>query len=466
MRQFYLRILLPILFLTGCTASHMEIFPALPDPSLMDRSLTVTQMHNDIDAFIEGVITRHPDIENYTDLAAIAAVAERYKGQISEPMTRTQFYRVVGQLSHHFNDGHVFMLWPYPEMQRDDEAGNTLFPFEVVMTPNETLLLKHEYTSGNQTLTAGSVLTHVNGEPVANIMDHMQRFVGGESEYLRKQIVASRFARTLSAVYGWQNEFVLGLEVEEQALDVTLSALQQWEATSNTDTDEHYYQALQPGVGLLYLGHFDIDPSEFETFVDQSFERMRKDQVHTLIIDVRDNPGGNTDTVTYLTQYIADKPFRLVSAVREKLNHENRGWFNYKGDVGEMLSTGWDDWESPVAEEQRFNGDTYLLIGPATYSAAIVLATTLKDNQFATLVGETTGGFANQTGQGNLFNLPHSQLRSFVATRSLVRPNGNLARIGVEPHYEAINNATDVKNSRDAAISFILDNLGNQTAHE
>lgn len=456
MSQFLSRIILPLLLLTGCTASHMEIFPDLEDPSLMDRPLSVAQMHEDIDAFVDGVWLRHPDLSQYADRAAIENAAAHYKTMIETPMVRSEFYRVVGQLSHLFNDGHVFMLWPYPELQRAEAAGVKGFPFEIVLTPNEQVLIKHQYTSGNQTLHAGSRLRAVNGQPVEAIFSHLQRFVGGESEYLRKQIVARRFARMLTAVFDWQNDFELVLERNNLVETLLVDVEQQWDETSKREGAEHYFKVLQTGVGMLYLGHFDIDPSEFEDFIDDSFAQIRANKIATLIIDIRDNPGGNTDTVTYLAQHLADKPFRLVSAVREKLNPDNRGWFNYKGQVGEVLSQDWTDWKSPVSEQTRFTGETYLLIGPASYSAAIVLATTLKDNQFATLVGEVTGGYANQTGQGNLFNLPHSQLRSFVATRSLVRPSGNLESTGVQPHFEAINDTEDVKHNRDAAVAFVL----------
>ena len=163
--------------------------------------------------------------------------------------------------------------------------------------------------------------------------------------------------------------------------------------------------------------------------------------------------GGNTDTVAYLSRYLADEPFRLVSSMKEKLNEDNRGWFNYKGEVGDILSKDWNDYEQPMKPGTRFEGDVYLLTSAVSYSSAIVLATTLKDNDFATLVGETTGGFANQTAQGNLFNLPNSELRAYIATRLLVRPSGDTSRTGVVPHYEAVTTEEDIAQEKDVAAA-------------
>jgi C-terminal processing protease CtpA/Prc len=235
-----------------------------------------------------------------------------------------------------------------------------------------------------------------------------------------------------------------------------ISQDQAWQLTKHVSNHEaHYFKEISSGVGLLYLAHFDINPDEFELFIDKTFAQIKQQNIETLIIDIRDNPGGNTDTVTYLSRHLASKPFRLVSSVREKLHRENRGILNYKGSVGEILNDDWEEWENPV-RKHRFTGKTYLLISPVSYSAAIVLATTLKDNGMATLVGETTGGFANQTAQGNLFNLPHSQLRAYIATRMLVRPNGNLARQGVVPDHQVYNSVIDIQAQRDVVLDFIL----------
>lgn len=64
-----------------------------------------------------------------------------------------------------------------------------------------------------------------------------------------------------------------------------------------------------------------------------------------MIIDICDNFGGNIDIVIYLLWYLVDKFFRLILKFKEKLNEENRGWFNNKGEVGDIVVIDWDDWE-------------------------------------------------------------------------------------------------------------------------
>lgn len=457
MKKHFLFVLFIVVLLSGCNATHLDLLPELEDPSLMDKKLSVKQLHQDMDALVKGALERHPELSAYSNLTALNSALAAYKTEITAPMTRTEFYKVVGKLSHHFGDGHSFLIWPYQEFNALKEQGHKPFPFDVAITKNGEIVLKSSYKNENKHITAGAKIKQINGINANELLQTMQQYSGGETQYLREQIVARRFPVALWAVFGLIDEFELVLTEGSVDKVVTLNAEQQWQASQLEKNDnDFYYKKLQEGVGYLYLAHFDIGPSEFEEFIDQQFAQIQADNVNSLIIDIRNNPGGNTDTVTYLTRYLAHKSFRLVSSVREKLNQQNRGWFNYKGEVGEVINEEWTDWESPINNENKFEGDTYLVVGAISYSAAIVLATTLKDNKFAILVGETTGGFANQTAQGNLFNLPNSHLRAYVATKVLVRPSGDISRHGVVPHYVATNSVDDIKEQRDVGLEQVL----------
>ncbi len=448
------RLVCLILFLcliSGCQNAHLDIFPELENQELMKQTLSVEQMSRDIDALVAGVVARHPDLPGYASLDAINRLSQALKQSLKKPLTRVEFYRVVGQLNHAFGDGHSFLLWPYQEFNVLKETGHVPFPFDVKFTSEGLLVLHRDYQYNAHRLRAGTPIKSVNGVPVKSLLANLQQYVGGETALLRHYIVARRFPVMLWSTYGWIDNF--SIEFERQI--VTVTSNQQWHS-SDKGNPEHYWERLNSTTGYLYVSHFDVPPDEFETFVDSTFEELKQQNIDNLIIDIRDNPGGNTDTVAYLASYLADEPFRLISSLQEKLNQDNRGWFGYKGKVGEIKSTEWTDWEMPTSSPNRFTGKRYVLVGPVSYSAAIVFATTMQDNKFATLVGEPTGGYANQSAQGNLFNLPHSQLRAYVTTRLLVRPNGNTRRTQVVPDYTVKTTANSVTNEQDMAIEKAL----------
>lgn len=458
-RRKFLFIMITVSFLSACSDPHLEIFPPLKDPKLVSTKLPPEQLKEDVDAFYYGALERHPSIAEYADLEGLKVEVARIKAGITEPMNRVEFFRHVGQLTHKFGDGHSMLIWPYQEYALLQEAETKPFPFQIYIDQQDQLLIKETYTTPEgQQVTAGNRVKAIGGIPAAELMDTVQRYVGGENEYLRKQFAAGRFPIYLWAVYGIAGDFDMTLETETGDVSLSINNSQSWKAgETNVDADQDFYHRILPdGTAYLHVGHFDVDPNWFEEFIDDAFTAFRAAGATALVIDVRENTGGNTDTALYLSRYVADKPFRMASKVREKLNRDNRGFMGYKGKVGDMIETDWNDWSDPISDDKRFNGDTYLLISPITYSSGIVFASTLKDFGFATLIGQETGGNANQTAQGNLFNLLHSQLRAYIATRMLVRPSGSLAPGGVKPDYSVHATAKTLREGRDVELEQAL----------
>ncbi|WP_262690058.1 S41 family peptidase [Kordiimonas aestuarii] len=443
----------------ACSEPHLDIFPPLEDPALMSTKLPAEKLREDVDAFYFGALERHPSLGEYADHAALKAAVAEIKAGLDEPLTRLEFFRHVGKLTHKFGDGHSMLLWPYPEYEAMKDAGTKPFPFDVYIDRQDQLLIREAYSNkeGGR-IAAGSRIVSIGGIPATELTANLQRYVGGETEYLRKQFLADRFFIYAWAVYGIVGDVEMELETEAGTVTVAVSNTEDWQAAgADADADkDFYYRTLPDGTAFLHVGHFDVDPGWFEDFADEAFAAFRDAGATSLVIDVRENTGGNTDTALYLARYVADKPFRMVSKMREKLNRDNRGIMDHKGAVGAIINTEWDDWIDPMSDDKRLKGDTYLLISPITYSSGIVFASVLKDFGFATLIGQETGGNANQTAQGNLFNLPHSELRAYIATRMLVRPSGSVAPGGVKPDHNVEPTQESLRAGRDVEMEKAL----------
>jgi hypothetical protein len=99
-----------------------------------------------------------------------------------------------------------------------------------------------------------------------------------------------------------------------------------------------------------------------------------------LVIDLRENHGGEPDAVALLASYLFDER-----------THLNDFWFR-AGNRTEQT------WTTPVAPALRYGTQRRLVVltSRQTMSAAEDLAYALKNLKRATLVGETTGGAAHQ----------------------------------------------------------------------
>jgi len=125
----------------------------------------------------------------------------------------------------------------------------------------------------------------------------------------------------------------------------------------------------------------------------------------------------------------------------------------YLGPVGSLSPLAEEPVKTHPRAEPFFAGPVCVLTGPFTFSAAVQMADAMKTYGLATIVGEETGGHANQFGNPMPFPLPHSALVLEVATSRTVRANGNAADFdGVIPDIVVRTTAEDVRAGRDPVI--------------
>jgi hypothetical protein len=214
------------------------------------------------------------------------------------------------------------------------------------------------------------------------------------------------------------------------------------------------YRMMRPGVG--YMDFFTLVgdnllsiESSFKKSVDAMFRQVAVDKPRVLIIDVRENGGGEDSIATELFRHFTKKPFRLMASTRVKRSRDARDSgkkiiripFRWMGlpllvAEGRQYYLGEEGSISPPKEwpirtwtraEPFFEGPVCVLTGPHTYSAAAEFADAAKAFGLATLVGEETGGQPNSFGNNFTFPLQRSGLVVEMATSRAVRASGDVA---------------------------------------
>lgn len=445
-----------LLFASACQGEHQRVYVDLDDPAVMDRVFTVQELREDTGYLFERLHTLHPDLDSRLSPADRAALEQSVLARIERPMTRREFYRLIGSTTEHFRDGHAGVFYPYPEFDRFAETGAGVFPMTVTATA-DGLFVKKDY-SAKGALPDGARLLSINGVKVADMLGEMARYTRGESPVLRQQIVAADFSGLLWHFHDFKDRFEVEYEISGETRKATVAGMRNEDFEAAVEEAEEAggenvsYRSLGDGVGYLDVSYFGGDEGDFKRAVNRAVQAARSEKIRAIVVDIRRNPGGSTDNVEILLARLSPKECRLVSRVREKLNDKSGVGLFSKGRPGELIELDMDTTVSPVRESKRFPGKVYVLIGPYTYSAAIVMATAVQDCGVGALVGEETAGFGNQTGQIYFFNLPHTQLRAFAPTRLLLRPSGVEGWSGVVPDHPAPPTVESLRTGRDAAI--------------
>ena len=191
---------------------------------------------------------------------------------------------------------------------------------------------------------------------------------------------------------------------------------------------------IRDSTAIMRIDSFEKDlDAEFAEFVEESFARIATEKAARLVVDLRGNGGGAHEVSDRLLNYLTSERYTPISAVHARVTEANKTQIPgaMPGDVVEMPFAQWVQPESSL--EHRFSGAVVVLIGPATYSQAIVFSTTVQDYQIGLIAGEETAGKANQTAQVQKYVLPNTGFRVRAPLYVLTRSSGEETGAGVMP---------------------------------
>lgn len=218
------------------------------------------------------------------------------------------------------------------------------------------------------------------------------------------------------------------------------------------------------------------------------FEKIKQKKTQTLIIDIRDNPGGRVSDVVNLYSYLTDKEYVMLqkALVTSKTSLWKLGLFNHIPKVAYPFAgafypfyMGFSFIRTKKASDgnyyyaltgskkrnskpNHFSGKIYVLINGGSFSASCLLSSTLKSNPNATFVGEETGGAFNGTVAGLMpvVNLPNSKLALRLGLMDVKPINQtNVLGRGIFPDKEIVPTIEDKVNKKDPEMEWILNDI-------
>lgn len=150
--------------------------------------------------------------------------------------------------------------------------------------------------------------------------------------------------------------------------------------------------------------------------------------VDALIIDLRDNPGGNAAMIQMLTGYLFEESAHLIDWYHRRENETIQSWSS-----------------SYVPGKTLYDVPVYVLVSGRTGSAAEEFTFDLKNQKRGTIIGETTGGAAH-TVEFRVFDVG-----PFVAGLKL--PSGRALDPKSQTNWEAVGVTPDIAVSEAKALS-------------
>jgi hypothetical protein len=344
-------------------------------------------------------------------------------------------------------NGHTEIDFPITPYRTYAFSGGTLFPLEIAFENNKGFIRKN--FSANPTIRVGSEIISINGIELNEILAKIYPQISAERTYYKNaKIEMYSFPRLYWQVFGRQDQFEIEVKDGENSAKYSINAvnlIDGYEAIRTdflgTTRDFKFIDA----VGFINPGPFSGDETEYQHFIDSAFAEINDQNTETLILDLRNNSGGDNSFSDYMVSYIADKPFQWNSKLSIKtsafLKEYTRELYDttdiyFKNiltrENGEVYAIESDDYP-PKDTSQRFHGKVYVLVNRQSYSQAAVTAAQIQDYSFGTIVGEETGDYPTLYASQFHYSLPNTGIVVKVSKGQIVRVNGSEKQEGVIP---------------------------------
>ncbi|MBD0824258.1 S41 family peptidase [Aestuariibaculum marinum] len=370
------------------------------------------------------------------------------------------------------NNGHTEIPFPAAAYTEFAYSNGTLFPLELAFENGKALIRKN--WSNNDSLEIGTEVISINNKPIAEVLAKIYPLISAERRYFKlAKLELTTFPRLYWQAFGEQKNFTVSVKKNGIIEDYQLKSIGLIEDYEYKRKEISFVnRALQFINKTAYLipGNFSGDEKKYKRFIDSSFVEINKKKVPNLIIDLRNNLGGDDAFSDYMVSYIAKKPFRwcseftmktsaiLKSHVRKNYDITNPYWKSVlEHENGSIYPYKFNEYQ-PQPKDKRYNGKVYVLVNRQSHSQAAVTAAQIQDYKFAVIVGEETGDFPSLYASQYAYNLPKTGVEVKISKGYITRVNGSKKAEGVIPDMYIKDHLLDEK---DEILDGLLTQIDN-----
>ncbi|WP_282043788.1 S41 family peptidase [Winogradskyella flava] len=402
----------------------------------------------DLNTLKESLVDTHYNLFAYTSEQTFNSAYEEVKNSINkDSITLFETTNLFQRLISTANNGHTEIDFPKQAYTQYAYEQGTLFPLELAFENNKALIRKN--WSKNNNLIIGSEVLTINGEEISEILSKIYRQVSAERPYFKNaKIEMYSFPRYYWQVYGKQDKFEVEVRSNKVIKKYSIKAInliEDFETKRNEVLNASINLKFHNKSAYLNPGNFEGNEQKYQKFIDSSFTEIRKRNSKYLIVDLRNNKGGNDSFSDYLISFFANKPFKWHSRFTLKTSQLLKEHTRQNSDTtdiyfqkilthknGDIYDYVFDEYQ-PQPKSKRFYGKVYVLINRQSHSQSAVSAAQIQDYKFGTIVGEETGDYPSLYAARFQYSLPNTEILVSVSKGYIVRVNGSEKREGVIP---------------------------------
>jgi hypothetical protein len=446
------------------------------------------QLREDFQIARQSLEEGHSGLYRYTKKADLDRIFDEADRSLDHPMDFYEFYRVMMPTIAAIKCGHTSISMP-PDVREETERQPWL-PFDVKVLDSKPYILR-DYAKGG--ILAGREIQSINGVPAAHIISTMLAAVSkdGDIQSSRQREISNFFGENLITLLGLRAPYgvVLTSPGSDKTEKVEVAGLKHQDLVRLSKTLYPQDQRRKDFADLKFLDDgqiahltysaFGTNTEEGQAFMKRAFEDIQSKGSRALILDVRENLGGEGELGELLFSYLVETPFKYYDDV---IVNRWTGSFGFAAKytephldlivpegVAKLAADG--KAHITVASEPllglqqpskpTFTGPLYLVINGGSFSTTAEFLSIVDSHHRGTFIGEESGGgyYGNTSGSTAKIILPNTKLGIYIPYMdgyNAVSGNHEAAR-GVIPDFPVKHTIADLVAGVDKDFELALE---------
>jgi hypothetical protein len=441
------------------------------------------EIWEDIDYFIKSVEEVSPFPYMNADLLTIQRLADYLKKKGDRK--GNELYLDFMRLSAAYNVGHIYTFPPEAMLDEAIKKGDRFFPIFIKKNQGKWEILGI-IDNAIPEKNIGNELIRINGKEMSEIIETIQPLLandGNSDEMIGASLPFLLWAVNISQPYS----------VEIMNKENGLSEILELQGTNDLDKyrtqkpidkevklqDFITFDILDKNIGYINAKSFGFVQynqitKTFEKEMESYFAKLNAKGVSNLIIDLRENGGGSSYPAEAILQKIAQKPYQQVGGSTMRVSKQfgefldglpwairmiaKKGQMKnfYLHPIGTNVKVE-NKPALPKKVKNSFNGQVYVLIGPYTRSAAMMMANAVEDFDLGILVGEPTKSIPRELSNALPLKTPNAKVAFVVPATLFTRANGDANNFEpVKPDLIIETKPEDVRLKIDPVIQHVF----------
>lgn len=464
---------------------------AKDDGNSFGAKLSVSQMQEDFDLAHKALEEAHSGLYRYSSKPDLDRAFAAERAKLNRPMTRMDFLVVMSETVALIHCGHTSVD---PDDQLKQEIDNTpLFPLRVHPERAGLMVLSND-TSSDETIRPGMELLRINGKNVADILARIWPLLSadGDIETDKRMHIPNFFPLYYCALFGPSDRFTVeARDASGRKVTANLQGVTRADREKNQNPVNAAFRASvarlnwpKENLAIRFLKDPDIAEVRIRYFIGDDFPKWTAETFKTLaqrgtkalILDLRNDGGGQDEYGAMLVSYLTDKSFRYFERINIKTispsfkmysdwntNNEARlrdgttpdptGGYVVTSRLHPCLAE-----QSPAKDP--FLGKVIVLIDGGTFSTAADFCAIVHHLKRATFIGEETGGgyYGNNSGYGMRLTLRNSKLQVRIPMYEYWNAvqGDDAKRHGTIPDFFVEAKVADLLRGRDEALNLAM----------